>query len=103
MRVDSNQSASRPVSSMICSAPTHTTRSASPTQSTGNLSVGDSLSWSARQHTTPLRSPTGRLIRKIQGQEKLSEMYPPRSGPAIGAISVVIDQMASAVPRREAG
>ena len=38
------------------------------------------------------------LMKKIQGHDRLSEIQPPSSGPATGAISVVIDHMASAVP-----
>jgi hypothetical protein len=37
---EENQSSSLPLSSMICSAPTHTTSSAMPTRSTGSLRVG---------------------------------------------------------------
>ena len=42
-------------------------------------------------------------MRKIQGQEKLSEMYPPRIGPHTGAIIAVIAQMPSAAPRLAGG
>ena len=43
--------------------------------------------------------PTGTLMKKIQRQDMLSEIQPPRIGPQIGATRVVIDQIASAVPR----
>ena len=45
--------------------------------------------------------PTGTLMKKIQRQDMLSEIQPPRIGPQIGATRVVIDQMASARPRRD--
>src|SRR5271154_2981541 len=47
--------------------------------------------------------PTGTLMKKIQRQVVLSEIQPPRIGPQIGATSVVIDQIASASPRRNGG
>src|ERR1700744_6252070 len=45
--------------------------------------------------------PTGTLMKKIQRQDMLSEIQPPRIGPQIGATRVVIDQMARARPRLE--
>src|ERR1700683_3146185 len=47
--------------------------------------------------------PTGTLMKKIQRQVVLSLIQPPRIGPQIGATSVVIDQIASAKPRRNGG
>src|SRR5271163_4893807 len=47
--------------------------------------------------------PTGTLMKKIQRQVVLSLIQPPRIGPQIGATSVVIDQIASASPRRNGG
>src|SRR5476649_567499 len=47
--------------------------------------------------------PTGTLMKKIQRQVVLSLIQPPRIGPQIGATSVVIDQIASARPRRNGG
>jgi len=44
-------------------------------------------------------APTGRLMKNIHGHDILSDIQPPRMGPQIGATSVVIDQMARAVPR----
>ena len=38
------------------------------------------------------------LMKKIHGHDMLSEIQPPRSGPATGATSVVIAHIASAVP-----
>src|SRR5579872_3544238 len=49
------------------------------------------------------KMPTGTLMKKIQRQVVLSEIQPPRIGPQIGATSVVIDQIASARPRRKGG
>src|ERR1700722_13978791 len=49
------------------------------------------------------KMPTGTLMKKIQRQVMLSEIQPPRIGPQIGATSVVIDQIASANPRRAGG
>src|ERR1019366_8867250 len=45
--------------------------------------------------------PTGTLMKKIQRQDMLSEIQPPRIGPQIGATRVVIDQVASARARRD--
>ena len=66
--VEENQSASLPVSSMTCSAPTQTISSPSPTVSIGSLRVGVSRLASARQDRNVTISPTGTLIRKIQPQ-----------------------------------
>src|SRR3546814_6073428 len=41
---------------------------------------------------------TGRLMKKIHGQLQLSLMTPPRIGPRIGAVVVVIAQMARPIP-----
>src|SRR5271156_2412973 len=49
------------------------------------------------------KMPTGTLMKKIQRQVVLSEIQPPRIGPQIGATSVVMDQIASARPRRKGG
>src|SRR5471030_399789 len=46
------------------------------------------------------KMPTGTLMKKIQRQDMLSEIQPPRIGPQIGATRVVIDQIARAKPRR---
>ena len=69
-----NQSASLPVSSITCSEPTQTRSSTKPVRSIGTFRVGVSRLRMLRQQTTEQSSPTGRLIRKIHGQEMLSEM-----------------------------
>ena len=69
-----NQSASLPVSSITCNAPTQTSRSAKPVPSMGTLRVGVSRVRRLRQQMTAQTAPTGRLIRKIHGQAMLSEM-----------------------------
>ena len=43
-------------------------------------------------------SPTGTLMKKIQGQEKLSVIQPPSSGPTTGATRMVSEKVASAMP-----
>ena len=74
MAGEENQSASFPVSSITCSAPTQTSSSMKPVRSIGSLRVGVSRLAMFRQHSTAHRMPTGTLIRKIHGQEKLSEI-----------------------------
>jgi len=37
-------------------------------------------------------------MRKIQGQEMLSVIHPPRSGPTTGATRIVTEKAASATP-----
>jgi len=69
-----NQSTSLPLSSITCSAPTHTTRSANPTLSTGRRRVGVSRLDRLVQQMAAQTIPTGRLIRNIHGHWKLSEM-----------------------------
>src|SRR5215467_12708461 len=69
-----NQSASLPVSNITCSAPTQISSSAKPVVSTGSFRVGVSRPLSPRQHRKKQAAPTGRLMRKIHSQEKLSEM-----------------------------
>src|SRR3546814_15811590 len=44
------------------------------------------------------RATTGRLIKKIHGQLQLSLMVPPNIGPSIGAVVVVIAQIARPIP-----
>src|SRR3954451_9678395 len=43
-------------------------------------------------------TPTGTLIQKIQGHEKLSVIQPPRSGPTTGATRMVSEKVARATP-----
>ncbi len=69
-----NQSASLPVSSITCSAPTQISSSMKPVVSIGTLRVGVSRLASGRQQRKAQIRPTGTLIRKIQGQAMLSEM-----------------------------
>ena len=99
MADEANQSASLPVSSITCSAPTQTSSSMKPVVSIGALRVGVSRPRMPRQQSQAQMIPTGTLIRKIHGHAQLSQIQPPRIGPVTGATSVVIDQIASAVPR----
>src|SRR5579859_379216 len=69
-----NQSASLPVSSITCKAPTQVRSRTTPVRSMGTSLVGVSRLIMLRQQTTLQTIPTGTLIRKIQGQEILSEM-----------------------------
>ena len=67
--VEANQSASLPVSSITCSAPTQTISSPSPTVSMGSLRVGRLAVLQIAPSTGHVTiRPTGTLIRKIQPQ-----------------------------------
>ena len=98
IQVEPNQSCSRPVSSMIWNAPTESTSSAMPIMSIGALARG--VSKRASRVPTPKAqiATTGRLMKKIHGQPQLSLSCPPRMGPRIGAVVVVIAQIASPIP-----
>ncbi|SRR5258706_16192687 len=74
MAEEANQSASLPVSSITCRAPTQISSSMNPVRSIGSLRVGVSRAAIKRQHRKLATSPTGTLIRKIHGQLKLSDM-----------------------------
>ncbi len=100
---EANQSASLPMSSITCSEPTQATSSPRPTLSTFSFRVGVSRLARLRQQRKAHSTPTGTLMKKIQGHEKLSEMKPPRRGPQTGATRVVMDQTARPVPRRSGG
>ncbi len=63
-----NQSRSLPWSSITCSAPTQTIKSASPTMSIGSLRVGVSRLFRFIQVAPVTSRPTGTLIRNIQPQ-----------------------------------
>ena len=62
-------------------------------------SVGVSWLASDRQAKKPQIAATGTLMKKIHDQPMLSQMAPPRIGPAIGATTVVIDHRPMAWPR----
>ena len=94
----SNQSASGPRSSTSCMAPTPSTSRARPMVSIGRRRVGVSRVRYRLQPTAAASRPTGRLMKKIQGQLRLSVSQPPSSGPTTGATSVVMPQKASARP-----
>ncbi|OIQ72462.1 hypothetical protein GALL_459140 [mine drainage metagenome] len=47
--------------------------------------------------------PTGMLMKKIHGQDTLSVIQPPSSGPITGATRVVIDHSAIARPASAGG
>src|SRR3546814_1831768 len=75
---------------MIWKAPTDTTSRMSPTVSMRALTR--LVSNGASRVPTPKAqsATTGRLMKKIHGQLQLSLMTPPRIGPRIGAVVVVI-------------
>ncbi len=93
---EANQSWSLPRSSMICRQPTHRTISSRPMTSTRALTVFVSWLNSTRHTRKPAPMAIGTLTRKIEPQPKLSHKVPPRTGPAIGPIRVVMAQMAMA-------
>ncbi len=99
MRLESNQFSSVPRSSMTCSAPTQIASSTSPVQSTGGLRRGLSIVCMDSHVSPTATAPTGILMKKIQGQEALSEIYPPRIGPTIGATTAIVAQSDKAWPR----
>ena len=96
IQVEWNQSLSRPVSSMICSAPTKTMSNARPTTSIRVLAVGVSNLVTSCVTENTQRATTGRFMKKIHGHVQLSLIQPPRMGPRIGAAVVVTAQMPSA-------
>ena len=98
IHVDPNQSCSRPVSSMIWKAPTDRTSRISPTTSIRAFTRFVSKRPSIVPTPKAQSATTGRLMKKIHGQLQLSEISPPRIGPRIGAVVVVIAQIASPTP-----
>ncbi len=62
MNGELNQSSSRPLSSMICMAPTKTTSRARPAKSIRRFSVGVSRLASMRQAKKPQTAATGTLM-----------------------------------------
>ena len=88
-----NQSCSRPRSSISCNAPTQRTSRTSPKPSTGSFTFSVSALRSTVHAVKAQIAATGTLMKKIQCQPQLSEMVPPRIGPKIGAVSVVIAQI----------
>src|SRR3546814_8176128 len=77
MKLDANQSASLPLSSRICSAPTQTISKPRPMPSTGNLRIGVSRVLRPCQQTNAQNRPTGMLMKKIHGhrsEEHTSEL-----------------------------
>src|SRR3546814_8442144 len=83
---------------MIWNAPTDTTSRISPMVSIRALTRF--VSNGAIRVPTPKahRATTGRLIKKIHGQLQLSLMVPTNIGPRIGAVVVVIAQIARPIP-----
>ncbi len=71
---ESNQFSSVPRSNMICRAPTQTDSSTRPSTSTGGLRRALSILCIDSQVSPTATKPTGMLMKKIQGQEALSEM-----------------------------
>ena len=88
-----NQSRSCPKSSMSCNAPIHKIRRINPPRSILSLAVAVSAGLSRRIAAKAHAIPTGILIKKIQCQDMLSLMVPPKIGPRIGPTTVVIAHM----------
>lgn len=97
IRLELNQSRSLPLSSIICKQPTPRTSKLSPIKFsfTGTISVSLPLKTTVVVKTTII--PKGTFIKNIHPQLKLSQIYPPKIGPNIGAIMTVIDHKASAI------
>ncbi len=66
---EANQSAFLPRSSMICSAPAHSTSRPIPIASVETLTVSVSRDLRLNQHSSVTAAPTGTLIRNIQPQK----------------------------------
>jgi hypothetical protein len=58
--------------------------------SIGAVILTDSKRFNTREITGAQPSAIGTLMKKMNGQEKLSQIAPPRIGPSIGATSVVM-------------
>ena len=78
---------------MSCKAPIHKMSRNNPPISILSLSVGVSAVFNKRIAANAQNNPTGILIKNIQCQEKLSLIVPPKIGPKIGPITVVIAHM----------
>src|SRR3546814_17349234 len=79
---------------MIWNAPTDTTSRIRPTTSIRALARLVSNGDSSVKTPNAQIATTGRLMKKIHGQLQLSLIVPPRIGPRIGAVVVVIDHIA---------
>ena len=88
-----NQSFSCPKSSISCKAPIQTISNASPTASIGKRNLSVSAGFNKRIAATAQIIPTGILIKKIQCQDQLSLIEPPKIGPKMGPTTVVIAHM----------
>ena len=77
---------------MSCNAPIHSTNRNKPTLSILKRTVSVSATDSSRMAAITQIIPTGILIKKIQCQDKLSLIKPPKIGPRIGPNTVVIAQ-----------
>ncbi|SSQ43663.1 Uncharacterised protein [Acinetobacter baumannii] len=85
-----NQSRSCPKSSISCNAPIHRINSPKPTVSILKEMVSVSATLNKRIAANTQTIPTGKLIKKIQCQDRLSLIRPPKIGPKIGPTTVVI-------------
>jgi len=93
MAGEPNQSDSWPLSRKTCRAPKASTTKAKPMASTrmgffGACSLGGS--WMSRWVSRRDTRPTGTFMKKIQRQEKLSVIQPPRVGPMAGATTTAM-------------
>lgn len=97
IHLELNQSRSLPLSSIICKQPTPRISKLSPTKFnfTGIVSVYLPFKTIIVVKTTKI--PNGIFIKNIHPQLILSQIYPPKIGPNIGAIMTVIDHKASAI------
>ena len=69
----------------------------------GLRAVGVSRPSSGTRSRNRLTNPTGTLTKNIQCHVELSQMYPPRIGPRMGASTMVMDHSDSAMPRFSCG
>ena len=88
-----NQSCSWPKSNISCKAPIHSTNNNKPPISIFNLAVAVSAGFNKRIAAIAQPIPTGILIKKIQCQDKLSLIAPPKIGPKMGPTTVVMAHM----------
>jgi hypothetical protein len=100
---DANQSCSLPRSSISCKAPTKITSRINPTTSMGALILTDSKRAKVRAISGAQPSAIGTLMKKMKGQERLSQIHPPRIGPSTGATRVVMAHSAMAAGARSLG
>src|SRR5574337_385 len=103
MVTELNQSSSLPLSSMICSETTPTISVIMPTQSMRTRRNCSTFLPICASTTLAVNIPIGTLMKKIHRHEYESVIQPPAIGPTIGATTVIMAMMASAIPRLSLG